>query len=272
CFVLVILNPEFEVFQILRTEAQLAAKGYQTAAKKTEVSLVSLSFSAFSSSSLSYEIMIGSSVRESGVKKADLVSFKISDKSSSFTFREVSSAPDSLFALEVVWVVFNPSPADLVLSTRTLRLDLTNIPGSASSVKSAKASCPDADSECKMKEVDQADVEPPAAYCASLCISPTTGVGGKGWLGLVSIAELDLVSFFEWPDWDLDASMVDSDVCFEDCFLLSLLLAPGFLAWGTSSVGEEYLGALESTDTSRLQMAFIWSVKGGSSGWFGFNI
>ncbi|GJT37860.1 retrovirus-related pol polyprotein from transposon TNT 1-94 [Tanacetum coccineum] len=34
CFVLVILNPEFEVFQILRTEAQLAAKGYQTAAKK----------------------------------------------------------------------------------------------------------------------------------------------------------------------------------------------------------------------------------------------
>ncbi|GKC18332.1 putative reverse transcriptase domain-containing protein [Tanacetum coccineum] len=34
CFVLVILNPEFEVFQILKTEAQLAAKGYQTAAKK----------------------------------------------------------------------------------------------------------------------------------------------------------------------------------------------------------------------------------------------
>ncbi|GKC89498.1 hypothetical protein Tco_1150147, partial [Tanacetum coccineum] len=34
CFVLVILNPEFEVFQISKTEAQLAVKGYQTAAKK----------------------------------------------------------------------------------------------------------------------------------------------------------------------------------------------------------------------------------------------
>ncbi|GJV07968.1 hypothetical protein Tco_1345624 [Tanacetum coccineum] len=33
-FVLVILNPEFEIFQISKTEAQLAAKGYQTAAKK----------------------------------------------------------------------------------------------------------------------------------------------------------------------------------------------------------------------------------------------
>ncbi|GKC46323.1 hypothetical protein Tco_1064045 [Tanacetum coccineum] len=99
--------------------------------------------------------MIGSSVGESGVKKVDLVSFKISDKSSSFTFREMSSAPDSLFTLEVVWAVFNPSLADLVLSTRTLGLDpATDILGSASAVKSAKASCPDADSECKMKEVN----------------------------------------------------------------------------------------------------------------------
>ncbi|GKF45158.1 hypothetical protein Tco_0131710, partial [Tanacetum coccineum] len=128
----------------------------------------------FSSSSLTSKIMIGSSVGESGVKKSDLVSFKISDKSSSFTFRMESLGAD--------------------------------IPGSASAVKSAKASCLDADSECKMKEVDLA-----------------------GWLGLVFMAELDLVSFFEWPDWDLDALMVDSDVCFEDCFLLSPLLAPGFL-------------------------------------------
>nr|GEU63577.1 hypothetical protein [Tanacetum cinerariifolium] len=63
---------------------------------------------------------------------------------------------------------------------------------------------------------------------------------------------------------DLDALVVDSNVCFKDCFLLGPLLAPGFLPWGTSSVGEEYLGALESTGTSRLQMAFMWSVKGGS--------
>ncbi|GKD91338.1 hypothetical protein Tco_1366845 [Tanacetum coccineum] len=194
--------------------------------------------------------------------------------SSSFTFRNMSSAPDSSFALEVVWAVFNPSPADLVLSTRTLGLDpaRADIPGSASAVKSIEASCPDADLECKMKEVDQADVGPPAACCATLCISPTTSVGSEGWLRLVSMAELDLVSFFEWPDWDLDASVVDSNVCFEDYFLLSPLLAPGFLPWGTSLVGEEYLGALESTGTSRLQMAFMWSVNGGSSGWFVFSI
>nr|GEZ37303.1 hypothetical protein [Tanacetum cinerariifolium] len=89
----------------------------------TEVSSVSLSFSEVSFSSLTYETMIGSSVRESGVKKADLVSFKISAKSSSFTFWEMSSAHDSLFLLEVVWAVFNLYLADLVLSTRTLGLD-----------------------------------------------------------------------------------------------------------------------------------------------------
>ncbi|GJT36324.1 hypothetical protein Tco_0926743 [Tanacetum coccineum] len=117
---------------------------------------MSLSLSAFFSSSLSSETMIGSSVGESGVNKADLVSFKISNKSSSFTFREMSSALDSLFAPEVVWVVFHPSPADLVLFTRTIKLDpaRADIPGSALAVKSAKASCPDADSECKIKEAD----------------------------------------------------------------------------------------------------------------------
>ncbi|GKA23464.1 hypothetical protein Tco_0709426 [Tanacetum coccineum] len=66
---------------------------------------------------------VGLKYFQSGVKKADLVSFKISDKSSSFTFHEISSAPDSSFAPEVVWAVFNPFPGDLVLSTRTLRLD-----------------------------------------------------------------------------------------------------------------------------------------------------
>nr|GFA20842.1 hypothetical protein [Tanacetum cinerariifolium] len=152
---------------------------------------------AFYSSSLISERMIGSFVEELGVKKADLISFKISAKSYSFTFHEMSLAPDSSFTFEVVWAVFNSSPADLVLSTRTLRLDPAR---SALAVKSAKASCPDADSECKMKEVDQA----------------------------------------------------------------------GFLPWGTSSVGEEYLGALESTGTSRLWMAFMWSVKGGKKG-FGLS-
>nr|GEZ78982.1 hypothetical protein [Tanacetum cinerariifolium] len=90
-----------------------------------------------------------SSIGEPGVKKVDLVSLKISAKSSSFTFREMSSAPDSLFTLEVVWEVFNPSPTDLVLSTRTLGLDpaRADILGSALAMKSAEASCPDADSE-----------------------------------------------------------------------------------------------------------------------------
>nr|GEZ50428.1 hypothetical protein [Tanacetum cinerariifolium] len=70
--------------------------------------------------------------------------------------------------------------------------------------------------------------------------------------------ELDLQQFL-----DLDALVLDSDVYFEDCFLRSLLLAPGFLPWGTSLVCEEGFGALESTDTSKVQMAFMWSVKGG---------
>ncbi|GKD82255.1 hypothetical protein Tco_1349094, partial [Tanacetum coccineum] len=35
------------------------------------------------------------------------------------------------------------------------------------------------------------DVGPPAACCASLCISPTTGVEGEGWLALLSLAKLD---------------------------------------------------------------------------------
>ncbi|GKG02734.1 hypothetical protein Tco_0310370, partial [Tanacetum coccineum] len=51
---------------------------------------------------------------------------------------------------------------------------------------------------------------------------------------------------------DLDALVYDSDVCFEDCFLLSPLLAPDFLPWGTFSVCEEGVRALESTGTSKL--------------------
>nr|GEW24502.1 hypothetical protein [Tanacetum cinerariifolium] len=120
--------------------------------------------------------------RETGVKKVDLVSFKIAAKSLCFTFCEMSSVPDSSFALEVVWAVFNLSLADLVLSTRTLGLDPVR---STLVVKSAEASCPDADSECKMKEVDK-------------------------------------------------------------------------------------VGALESTGTSRLKMAFMWLVKGGKKG-FGLS-
>ncbi|GJW17904.1 hypothetical protein Tco_0025340 [Tanacetum coccineum] len=117
----------------------------------TEVSSASLSFSASSSSSLLSETMIGSFVGESGVKKVDLVSFKIFEKSSSFTFCEMSLALDSSFAREVVWALYNQSLADLVLSTRTLGLDPVR---SASAVKSAEASCPDANSEYKIKEAD----------------------------------------------------------------------------------------------------------------------
>ncbi|GJW80983.1 hypothetical protein Tco_0144958, partial [Tanacetum coccineum] len=62
-------------------------------------------------------------------KRTDLLSFKIFDKSSSFTFHEMSSAPDSSFALEVVG---NPLRAV--------------IPKINISWKSIEASCPDADS------------------------------------------------------------------------------------------------------------------------------
>ncbi|GJS63401.1 hypothetical protein Tco_0677965 [Tanacetum coccineum] len=52
-----------------------------------------------------------------------------------------------------------------------------------------------------------------------------------------------------------------------DCFLLSLLLAPGFFPWESFfSAGEEVLGALNSIGTSALQMARMWSVKDGPSG------
>nr|GEV73510.1 autophagy-related protein 8f-like [Tanacetum cinerariifolium] len=71
---------------------------------------VSLSCATSSSSSLSSETMIHSYGRESGVKKADLVSFKISDKSFSLTLR-------------------------------------ADIQGLTLVVESTEASCPDADSE-----------------------------------------------------------------------------------------------------------------------------
>ncbi|GKB45743.1 hypothetical protein Tco_0896496, partial [Tanacetum coccineum] len=100
-------------------------------------------------------------------------------------------------------------------------------------------------------------VGPPAACCASLCISPTTSVGGEEWLGLLSLAELDLVSFFDWPLWNLDALVIDPDMCFKDHFLLSPLLAPGFLPWGTSSVCKEGFEALESISTSSCDLFFV---------------
>nr|GEV11693.1 hypothetical protein [Tanacetum cinerariifolium]GEV39689.1 hypothetical protein [Tanacetum cinerariifolium] len=86
------------------------------------------------------------------------------------------------------------------------------------------------------------------------------------WAFILGRTRLSFI--FYWPVWDLDASVVDSDVCFEDHFLLSLLLAPGFLPWGISSGCEEGFGALEFTGASWLHMAFMWSVKGGKK-WFG---
>ncbi|GKF85379.1 hypothetical protein Tco_0253206 [Tanacetum coccineum] len=87
--------------------------------------------------------MIGSSSGESGVKKADLVSFKISDKSSSLIFYDISSAPDSSFAPDLFLV---PSSISCYEDMESLG---TDIPGLASVVESAEASCPDVDSKCK---------------------------------------------------------------------------------------------------------------------------
>ncbi|GJZ04595.1 hypothetical protein Tco_0537870 [Tanacetum coccineum] len=140
---------------------------------------------------------------ELGVKNADLVSFKNSNKYSSFIFFERSPALDSSFEPDSVLV-----PSSISYYEDMESLGANNL-GSASAVESAKAS------------LAPKDVGPPAACYASLCISPTTGVG-----------------------------VLDSDVCFEDWFLLSSLLAPGFFPWGTSSACEEGFGALESTGTS----------------------
>ncbi|GJW42342.1 hypothetical protein Tco_0071141 [Tanacetum coccineum] len=150
--------------------------------------------------------MIGSSCGESRLKNADLVSFKNSNKSSSFIFFKRLSA---LYSFE----------PDLVL-----------VPSSISCYE---------------------DME-------------SLGADNQGSASAVESAEASFL--------DLDALVLDSDVCFKDCFLLSLLLAPGFLPRGTSSVCEEGFGALESTCISKLQMAFMWEVKGGSSGWFGFSV
>nr|GEU75316.1 hypothetical protein [Tanacetum cinerariifolium] len=70
----------------------------------------------------------------------------------------------------------------------------------------------------------------------------------------------------------LQAKALDLSFRIQHYFLLSLLLALGFLPLGTSLVGEEYLGALESTGTSRLQMAFMWSVKECTLGKKGFGL
>ncbi|GKE82082.1 hypothetical protein Tco_1552082 [Tanacetum coccineum] len=95
----------------------------------------------FSSSSLSSKTMIGSSYGESGVKKADLVSFKRSNKSSSFIFFETSSALDSSFIPKLFLV---PSSIPCYEGMESLGVDNLR---SALAVESAEASHPDADLE-----------------------------------------------------------------------------------------------------------------------------
>ncbi|GKA57781.1 hypothetical protein Tco_0756969 [Tanacetum coccineum] len=48
-------------------------------------------------------------------------------------------------------------------------------------------------------------------------------------------------------------------------------LAPGFVPWGTLSTLEEGLGTLNTTGLAAVQIANMWSVKGGSLGWLGFS-
>ncbi|GJS16589.1 hypothetical protein Tco_0411061 [Tanacetum coccineum] len=108
-----------------------------------------------------------------------LVSFKNSDKSSSFIFFKRSPALDSSFEPDSVWAVFNPSLADLILSTKhwNLRPCIESLeadnPGSASAVEYAKASCPD------------------------------------DGLGIKSLPNWTEYQFSDWPVFGLDASVSD---------------------------------------------------------------
>ncbi|GJS44609.1 hypothetical protein Tco_0594730 [Tanacetum coccineum] len=95
------------------------------------------------------------------------------------------------------------------------------------------------------------------------------------------MAELDSFLFLEWPvlglvgaleDPHLVSSLLDTDGCFEEVEgFLCPYLAPGFVPWETLSTLEEVLGALKTTGVSAAQIANMWSVKGGSSGWLGFS-
>ncbi|GJR31121.1 hypothetical protein Tco_1107353 [Tanacetum coccineum] len=106
-------------------------------------------------------------------------------------------------------------------------------------------------------------------------------VEAEVWLGLESMVELDSFFLFKWPVLEpictlenppFVASLLDTEGCFEEvkCFLCPGF-APGFVPWGTLSALEKGLEALNTTYSSALQIANIWSMKRGSSGWFGFS-
>ncbi|GKD87915.1 hypothetical protein Tco_1359069, partial [Tanacetum coccineum] len=102
-----------------------------------------------------------------------------------------------------------------------------------------------------------------------------------GWLGFESMAELDSFLLLEWlvlelvgalEDPPFVASLLDIEDCSKEveCFLCPGL-ALGFVPWGTLLALEEGLGALNTTGISATQIANMWSVKAGSSGWLGFS-
>ncbi|GJW81064.1 hypothetical protein Tco_0145039 [Tanacetum coccineum] len=125
--------------EVTRSSVSGLISGYKGLAFSEATYSPALAF--FSSSSLSSKTMIGSSYGESGVKKADLVSFKRSNKSSSFIFFETSSALDSSFIPKLFLV---PSPIPCCEGMESLGADN---PGSASAVESAEASHLDVDLE-----------------------------------------------------------------------------------------------------------------------------
>ncbi|GJX67924.1 hypothetical protein Tco_0303651 [Tanacetum coccineum] len=63
--------------------------------------------------------------------------------------------------------------------------------------------------------------EPPPACWSSLCMSSTTGMEDEGWLGCVSLAELEWVSVLEWPVSDMGASGVETYI-FDPLFVLAV--------------------------------------------------
>ncbi|GKA81116.1 hypothetical protein Tco_0787808 [Tanacetum coccineum] len=68
------------------------------------------------------------------------------------------------------------------------------------------------------------------------------------------------------------ALLLDTWGYFEEveCFLCPCL-ALRFVPWGTLSVLEKGLGALNTSSLGAVQIDNMWSVEGGSSGWLGFS-
>nr|GEY11691.1 hypothetical protein [Tanacetum cinerariifolium] len=165
-----------------------------------------------------------------------------------------------------VWIVqvSKSIPSETIVSMESLGVDH---PGSALAVESAEASHLDANLDSLMSPNSLVNFEGSTfssvgKQLVKLCEAKS--LDSSGFKEVIGILVSWLISGYEGlafskatssdfafccssipsetiPVLDFDAFVWDSDVCFEECFLLSPLLAPGFLPWGTFLACEEVL-------------------------------